>query len=132
MGTNTLRFGPKPELRDAWVARGDIDIEEILRVVLKSVGPVDIKIAEANAPMVPLIIKNIMENSFLVTINTWITKLQLNTMRDVKVALEKANLNGFVYGGKTAPKSTSSATPPLCYICAVSFENSSRSAWSLR
>jgi hypothetical protein len=47
--TNTLRFGPKPELGNAWTARRDIDIEEILRVVLKSVGPVDMKIAEANA-----------------------------------------------------------------------------------
>jgi hypothetical protein len=37
------------------------------------------KIAEANAPMeitqIPLIIKNIMENSFLVTINTRTTKI---------------------------------------------------------
>jgi hypothetical protein len=41
MVTNTLRFGPGPELSDAWVARGDIDIEEILRVFLKSVGPVN-------------------------------------------------------------------------------------------
>jgi hypothetical protein len=48
--TNTLRFGPKSELGEAWIARGDIDIEEILRIVLKSVGPVDMKIAEANAP----------------------------------------------------------------------------------
>jgi hypothetical protein len=74
MITNTLCFGPKPELSDAWVARGDIDIEEILRVVLKSVGPVDMKIAEANAPteiaQVSLIIESIMENSFLITINT--------------------------------------------------------------
>jgi hypothetical protein len=46
MVTNTLRFGPEPELSDAWDARGDFDIEEILRVVLKSVGPVDIKITE--------------------------------------------------------------------------------------
>jgi hypothetical protein len=64
--TNTLRFSPKSELGEAWIARGDIDIEEILRVVLK--------IAEANAPteiaQIPLIIDNIMENSFLVTINT--------------------------------------------------------------
>jgi hypothetical protein len=30
MVTNALRFGPKPVLSDAWVARGDIDIEEIL------------------------------------------------------------------------------------------------------
>jgi hypothetical protein len=60
----------------------------------------------------------------------------------VKVALEKANLNGFVYdvsfqlyhtkpgaspmqrdpktvgsGGKTAQKPTSSAAPPLCNFC---------------
>jgi hypothetical protein len=46
-----MRFGPKPELGEAWTARGDIDIEEILRIVLKSVGPVDMKIAEANAPI---------------------------------------------------------------------------------
>jgi hypothetical protein len=61
------------------------------------------------------------------------------TKRDVKVALEKANLNGFVYdasfqlhpgvypmqrdpknvggGGKTAQKSTSSTAPPLCNFC---------------
>jgi hypothetical protein len=26
---DTLRFGPKPELGEAWIARGDIDIEEI-------------------------------------------------------------------------------------------------------
>jgi hypothetical protein len=74
MVTITLRYGPKTELRDAWVARGDIDIEEILGVVLKSVGLVDMKITEANAPteiaQIPLIIENIMENSFLVTINT--------------------------------------------------------------
>jgi hypothetical protein len=38
MVTNTLHFGPKPELSNAWIARGDIDIEEILRVILKSVG----------------------------------------------------------------------------------------------
>jgi hypothetical protein len=59
-----LRFGPKPELSDAWVARGDIDIEEILRFVQNFVGPVDMKIAEANAAseiaQVPLIIENIM------------------------------------------------------------------------
>jgi hypothetical protein len=77
--TNTLRFGPKPELGEAWIARGDIDIEEILRVVLKSVGPVDMKIAEANAPteiaQIPLIIENIMENSFLVTIKSWTMKI---------------------------------------------------------
>jgi hypothetical protein len=24
--TNTLRFGPKPELGEAWITRGDIDI----------------------------------------------------------------------------------------------------------
>jgi hypothetical protein len=67
-------FGPKPELSDAWVVRGDIDIEEILRVLLKSVGPIHMKIAEANASMeitqIPLIIKNIMENSFFVMLNT--------------------------------------------------------------
>jgi hypothetical protein len=60
-------------------SRGDIDIEEILRIVLKSVGPVDMKIAEANAPMetaqIPLVIENIMENSFLVTINSWTMKI---------------------------------------------------------
>jgi hypothetical protein len=64
------------------------------------------------------------------------------TMRDVKVALEKANLNGLIYdasfqlhhkkprafvmqrdlkqvggGGKTAQKPTSAAAPPLCNIC---------------
>jgi hypothetical protein len=64
------------------------------------------------------------------------------TMRDVKVALENANLNGFVYdasfqlhhkkpgsssmqrdlkkvggGGKTFQKPTFSAAPPLCNIC---------------
>jgi hypothetical protein len=76
---NTLRFGPRPELADAWEARGDIDIEEILRILLKSVGPVGMKIAEANAPteiaQIPLIIENVMENSFLVTINTWTTKI---------------------------------------------------------
>jgi inhibitor of KinA sporulation pathway (predicted exonuclease) len=79
MVTKTLRFGPRPELNDAWISRGDIDIEEILRVILNSVGPVDMKIGEANAPteitQIPLIIKNIMENSFLVTINTWTTKI---------------------------------------------------------
>jgi hypothetical protein len=76
---NTLRFGSKPELSDACIARRDIDIDEILRVVFKSVGPVEMKIAEANAPteiaQIPLIIKNIMENSFLVTIKTWLTKI---------------------------------------------------------
>jgi hypothetical protein len=59
-------------LADAWLARGVIDIEEILRILLKSVGPVGMKIAEANTPteiaQIPLIIENIMENSFLVTI----------------------------------------------------------------
>jgi hypothetical protein len=206
--TNTLRFGPKPELSKAWIARGDIDIEEILRVVLKSVGPVDMKIAEANAPteigQIPLVIEDIMANSFLVTINTWTMKFHeaidrsvrtnhpvvdaqcvqaiidglrastdksrstrylynkakalsdterpktpeemidwvVTTMRNVKVAIETANLNGYVYdasfqlhhkkpgtsvmhrdlkqvggGGKTAQKPASAATPPLCNIC---------------
>jgi hypothetical protein len=50
MVTNTLRFGSKAELSDAWVTRGDIGIEKILRIVLKYVGPVDMKIAKANAP----------------------------------------------------------------------------------
>jgi hypothetical protein len=49
---------------DAWVARGDINIEDILRVVLKSVNSVDMKIAEANAlteiAQIPLIIENVM------------------------------------------------------------------------
>jgi hypothetical protein len=76
---NTLRFGPKPELADAWEARGDIDIEEILRILLKSVGPVGMKIAEVHVPteiaQIPLIIENVMENSFLVTIYTWTTKI---------------------------------------------------------
>jgi hypothetical protein len=123
-----------------------------------------LKVAEANSPTeiahIPLIIKNIMENSFLVTINTWTMKIHVKAidcsmrtnhsvidaqcvqaiiyglrassnksrstrnlfdkakalseterpktpeemiewvvtiMRDVRVALEKANLNGFVY-----------------------------------
>jgi hypothetical protein len=88
--TNTLGFGPKPELGEAWIARGDIDIEEILRVVLKSVGPVDMKIAEANAPteiaQIPLIIENIMENSFLVTINTWTIKIHDVIDRSVRTS----------------------------------------------
>jgi hypothetical protein len=169
------------------------------------------KIAETNAPteiaQIPLIIENIMENSFLVTINTWTMKiydaidrsvrtshpvvdaqcvqaiidglrassdkswstrylydkvkalsdterpkspeamidLVVTTMQNVKVALETASLNGFVYdaafqlhykkpgagtsvmhrdltkqvggGGKTAQKPTTAATPPLCNIC---------------
>jgi hypothetical protein len=29
---NTLRFGSKPKLADAWEARENIDIEEILRI----------------------------------------------------------------------------------------------------
>jgi hypothetical protein len=86
--TNTLRFGPKPELGEAWIARGDIDIEEILRIVLKSVGSVDMKIAEANAPteiaQIPLIIENIMENSFLVTINTCTMKIHDAIDRSVR------------------------------------------------
>jgi hypothetical protein len=86
--TNTLRFGPKPELANAWIARGDIDIEEILRVVLKSVGPVDMKIAEANAPteiaQILLIIEDIMANSFLVTINTWTMKIHDAIDRSVR------------------------------------------------
>jgi hypothetical protein len=89
--TNTLRFGPKPELGKAWVARGDFDIEEIFRIVLKSVDPVDMKIAEANAPteiaQIPLIIENIMENSFLVTINTW-------TMMKIHEAIERSEPPG--------------------------------------
>jgi hypothetical protein len=36
---NTLRFGPNPELADAWLARGDIDIEEILQILPNSFGP---------------------------------------------------------------------------------------------
>jgi hypothetical protein len=40
---NTLRFGPKLELADAWKARGDI--EEILRILLKSISSVGVKIA---------------------------------------------------------------------------------------
>jgi hypothetical protein len=36
MVTNTLRFGPKPQLSDASVAHGDI--EDILRIVLKSLN----------------------------------------------------------------------------------------------
>jgi hypothetical protein len=146
------------------------------------------------------IIENIIENSFLVTINTWTMKIHdaidrrvrtnylvvdaqcvqaiidglrassdksrstrylydkakalsdterpktldwvVTTMRNVKVALETANLNGFVYdasfqlhhkkpgtsvmhcdlkkvggGGKTAQKPTSAAAPSLCNIC---------------
>jgi hypothetical protein len=79
MVTNTLRFGSKPELSDAWVPRGDIDIEEILQVFLKSVCPVDMKIAQ-----IPLIIKNITENSFLVTIKTWTTKIHDAIDRSVR------------------------------------------------
>jgi hypothetical protein len=90
MLTNTLRFGPKPELSDAWIARGDIDIEEILRVVrdLHIDGTDDMKILEANTPMdiaqIPLIIENIMENSFLVTIKTWTTKIHDAIDRSVR------------------------------------------------
>jgi hypothetical protein len=84
---NTLRFGPKPELADAWMARGDIDIEEILRILLKSVGPVGMKIAEADAPTeIAQIIENIMENSFLVTINTWTTKIHEAIDRSVRTS----------------------------------------------
>jgi hypothetical protein len=86
--TNTLRFGPKPELGEAWIARGDIDIEEILRIVLKLVGLVGMKIAEANAPteiaQIPLSIENIMENSFLITINTWTMKIHDAIDRSVR------------------------------------------------
>jgi hypothetical protein len=75
-------------LDEAWIARGDIDIEEILRIVLKSVGPVGMKIAEANASteiaQIPLIIENIMENSFLVTINTWTMKIHDAIDRSVR------------------------------------------------
>jgi hypothetical protein len=85
--TKTLRIGPKPELGETWIARGDIDIEEILRV-LKSVGPVDMKIAEANAPteiaQIPLMIENIMENSFLATIKTWTMKIHDAIDRSVR------------------------------------------------
>jgi hypothetical protein len=46
------------------------------------------KIAEANAPteiaQIPLIIENIMENSFLVTINTWTTKIYEAIDRSVR------------------------------------------------
>jgi hypothetical protein len=66
-------------LSDAWVPRGDIDIEEILQVFLKSVCLVDMKIIQ-----IPLIIKNIMENSFLVTINTWTTKIHDAIDRSVR------------------------------------------------
>jgi hypothetical protein len=45
-------------LSDAWVARRDIDIEEIIRVVLKSAGPIDMKIAEANATTKPSLCRN--------------------------------------------------------------------------
>jgi hypothetical protein len=87
---NTLSFGPKPELAEAWFARRDIDIEEILQIVLKSVGPVGMKIAEANAPteiaQIPLIIENIVENSFLVTINTWTTKIYEAIDRSVRTS----------------------------------------------
>jgi hypothetical protein len=88
--TNTLRFSPKPELGEAWTTRGDIDIEEILRIVLKSVGPIGMKIAEANAPteiaQIPLIIENIMKNSFLVTINTWTMKIHDAIDRSVRTS----------------------------------------------
>jgi hypothetical protein len=53
-------------------------MEEILQVVLKSVGPVDMKIAEVNPTEItqtPLITENIMDNSFRVTLNTWSTKI---------------------------------------------------------
>jgi hypothetical protein len=87
---NTLRFGPKPELADAWEARGDIDIEEILRILLKSIGPVGMKIAEADAPteiaQIPLIIENVMENSFLVTIKKWTTKIHDAIERSVRTS----------------------------------------------
>jgi hypothetical protein len=52
-----LRFGPKLELNDAWVAREDIDIEEILRDRSDSIDN-----------------RKYHKNSFLVTINTWTTK----------------------------------------------------------
>jgi hypothetical protein len=32
MVTNTLRFGPKPELSEAFVAHGDIDIEDFFEL----------------------------------------------------------------------------------------------------
>jgi hypothetical protein len=75
-------------LADAWETRGDIDIEEILRILLKSVGLVGMKIAEANAPteiaQIPLIIENVLKNSFLVTINTWTTKIHDAIDRSVR------------------------------------------------
>jgi hypothetical protein len=168
------------------------------------------KIGEANAPteiaQIPLVIEDIMANSFLVTINAWTIKILdaidrsvrtnhpvvdaqcvqaiidglrassdksrstrdlydkakalsdterpktpeemidwvVTTMRNVKVAIETANLNGYVYdasfqlhykkpgtsvmhrdlkqvggGGKTAQKSASAATPPLCISAAI-------------
>jgi hypothetical protein len=91
MVTNILCFGPSPELSDALVTRGDIDIEEILRAFLNSVGPVDMKnIARyANAPteiaQIPLIIEKIMENLFLVTLNTWTTKIHDAIDRNVRM-----------------------------------------------
>jgi hypothetical protein len=46
------------------------------------------KIAEANAPtkiaQIPLIIENIMENSFLVTINSWTMKIHDAIDRSVR------------------------------------------------
>jgi hypothetical protein len=65
-----------------------MNIEEILQIVLKSVGPVDMKIGEANAPtkiaQIPLIIEKSMANSFLVTINTWTTKIHDAINRSVR------------------------------------------------
>jgi hypothetical protein len=39
MVTNTLRFGPKPELSDAWVVRGDINIEKFFELSLNPSVP---------------------------------------------------------------------------------------------
>jgi hypothetical protein len=151
--------------------------------------------APTEIAQIPLIIENVLENSFLLTINTWAMKIHnaidrsvqcvqaiidglrassdksrstrylyekakalsdterpktpeemidwvVTTMRNVKVAIATANLNGYVYdasfqlhhkkpgtsvmyhdlkqvggGGKTAQKRASAVTPPLCNIC---------------
>jgi hypothetical protein len=106
-------------LADAWKARGDIDIKEMLRILLKSVGPVGMKIAEANtltkiAP-IPLIIANVLENSFLVTINTWTTKIHEAIDRSVRTShpVVDAQCVQAIIDGLRASSDKSRSTPYL-------------------
>jgi hypothetical protein len=74
------------------------------------------KIAEANAPteiaQIPLIIENIMENSFLVTINTWATKIYKAINRSVQTSHPVQGVQAIIDGLRASSDKSRSTRDP--------------------